>query len=60
MDTEFKTGDLVELKSGGPQMTVGFYLKPHSKWVCYWFIGSEKKESDFPKEVLKHVTKKSM
>ena len=42
---EFKAGDVVQLKSGGPLMTI--------KWIdgtealCEWFEGSKKQEQMF-------------
>lgn len=39
MDSEFEIGDLVELKSGGPVMTIG---RIHvGEAVCFWFGYSE-------------------
>ena len=47
----FKAGDVVQLKSGGPLMTVG---EVDGESVhCRWFNGSEEKASSFPAELLK-------
>ena len=52
---KLKEGDLVQLKSGGPVMTVvnpgGF-----SGWpVCNWFEGDTVKSGSFPPEALRKV-----
>jgi uncharacterized protein YodC (DUF2158 family) len=36
METKFKTGDIVRLKSGGPKMTVNGYT-PYGQVECVWF-----------------------
>jgi uncharacterized protein YodC (DUF2158 family) len=38
-DKKFKTGDVVRLRSGGPNMTVVSYGKylDGEKWACKWF-----------------------
>lgn len=33
----FKTGDLVQLKSGGPVMTVMEKVPVSDNWLCAWF-----------------------
>lgn len=51
---EFKKGDIVQLKSGGPEMTVmhtganGIY--------CVWFAGKKLEEKTFARETLIQVT----
>jgi len=35
-NTKIQAGDVVELKSGGPEMTVG-YFENGSEVTCYWF-----------------------
>ncbi len=57
--SEFKPGNVVQLKSGGPIMTVGCPddsepgdPEPDSVW-CIWFsFKGTKRESTFPKECL--------
>lgn len=53
---EFKVGDVVQLKSGGPLMTVS-YLSDKGKFTCYWFNESggayESKFAEFKPEMLK-------
>jgi uncharacterized protein YodC (DUF2158 family) len=47
----FKTGDVVQLKSGGPLMTVAEVNGDDVD--CRWFVGNEEKSSSFPSEMLK-------
>lgn len=35
--SEFKPGDLVTLKSGGPTMTFDRHIQSEGKVVCVWF-----------------------
>lgn len=53
---EFKKGDVVELKSGGPTMTVT-YLNQNGSVQCQWFPNSQEKPMwhDFPPEALKKI-----
>jgi len=48
---KYKTGDVVELNSGSPAMTV----ENNVDGICtvYWYRGKEKKIETFPKECLK-------
>ncbi|HMJ53581.1 MAG TPA: DUF2158 domain-containing protein [Polyangiaceae bacterium] len=50
-NSEFKAGDVVCLKSGGPSMTAGNMAV--GGLLCYWFAGSELKKDTFPPEILK-------
>lgn len=55
---EFQKGDVVELKSGGPKMTIqdlGDYgpMGPGDGALCVWFEKSELKESVFDVAMLK-------
>ena len=57
MDTEFKVGDVVQLKSGGPKMTIAHignyaYAGTEIKAKCVWFEGTKQKEHVFELEVL--------
>lgn len=59
MSEQFKTGDVVQLKSGGPKMTVSQAGKAAmtgklSVW-CDWFDGTKKMEGTFPPESLKRI-----
>jgi len=42
-DQTFKVGDLVQLKSGGPIMTVSeiYFHRPETKYWCQWFAASK-------------------
>lgn len=54
---QFQVGDVVELKSGGPNMTVTGTAplngKPHV--FVAWFLNGEPKAFHFPPEALKKV-----
>jgi len=55
MAEQFKAGDVVQLKSGGPKMTI----REIEEWDggprawCKWFQGSDSKEDVFPLPTLK-------
>ena len=50
---EFKTGDIVQLKSGGPNMTVGQDDLIGGKYVrCQWFSGRKLESGDFTAQSL--------
>ena len=51
---DLEIGDVVELSSGGPKMTV-HSLVSDGDVVCQWFEGNEVHEENFPKEVLRSV-----
>ncbi len=49
MRAKFDAGDLVELKSGGPVMTVNSVSEPaygddHCRYLCKWFAGKTLKK----------------
>ena len=48
---EFKVGDIVRLKSGGPKMTVEILLGD-GELKCQWFDGSELQEARFDPDVV--------
>ena len=52
MTQQFKTGDLVQLKSGGPPMTVR-ELASEGVYLCMWFSGPTLKNGSFPPDSLK-------
>lgn len=46
--TEFKVGDVVRLKSGGPSMTVVGFQKTHPSMAsCVWFLSGEELYKEF-------------
>jgi uncharacterized protein YodC (DUF2158 family) len=53
MEHAFKVGDVVQLKSGGPKMTVeyvgnyAFAGEPEYKAKCVWFEGPKRQEGVF-------------
>jgi uncharacterized protein YodC (DUF2158 family) len=49
----FKVGDVAQLKSGGPLMTVSEV--DGTVVHCRWFVGTEEKSSSFPSEMLKQA-----
>jgi uncharacterized protein YodC (DUF2158 family) len=53
-----KSGDVVQLKSGGPDMTVNFVENDGATEVagCSWFINNKKESSRFPTATLKLVS----
>ena len=48
---QFRIGDIVQLRSGGPDMTVSHIL-PSGNAFCVWFDGLERREDTFPPDVL--------
>jgi uncharacterized protein YodC (DUF2158 family) len=60
---DYKVGDIVALKSGGPSMTVtdfgDFSMSGVKQGVlCVWFDGSKKMEAVFPPDSLEHCNQK--
>jgi uncharacterized protein YodC (DUF2158 family) len=56
MTDHFNAGDVVQLKSGGPKMTVTQTGKDSvGSFVvwCAWFVENKKVEDTFPPEALK-------
>lgn len=55
MAGKFKLGDTVQLKSGGPSMTISSVSEQDpGKYYCIWFKGASRETSNFPEETLKH------
>lgn len=44
---EFEVGDIVRLKSGGPDMTVQRYDVGYEYYRCQWFAGKKLESGDF-------------
>jgi uncharacterized protein YodC (DUF2158 family) len=57
MADEIKAGDIVQLKSGGPVMTVTWVADEYGVMTasCTWFDGKKKSDATFPVTSLKHV-----
>jgi len=51
---DFEIGDVVQLRSGGPKITV-HGLVSDGDVVCQWFEGNEVHKESFPKEALKKI-----
>jgi uncharacterized protein YodC (DUF2158 family) len=51
---DFEIGDVVQLRSGGPKMTV-HSLVSDGDVVCQWFESNEVHRENFPKEALQKV-----
>jgi uncharacterized protein YodC (DUF2158 family) len=51
---DFEIGSVVQLRSGGPKMTV-HGLVSDGDVVCQWFESNQVHEENFPKEGLKKV-----
>ena len=49
---EFKVGDVVRLKSGGPKMTVDYFDSDTERALCVWFKDGERKQDHFLPETL--------
>ena len=56
MADNIKVGDVVELKSGGPKMTVGINYDAITH-NCHWFVDEEAKSDVFPLASLSLVEK---
>lgn len=59
-EPRFSKGDQVQLKSGGPEMTVdrvhtNIYDKFSGKYTCKWFSGDQLQEGEFNEETLEKV-----
>ncbi len=50
MANQFKAGDVVQLKSGGPKMTVD-KVDGEKIW-CTWFANDQPQRSPFPAEAI--------
>ncbi len=51
----FIVGDVVTLKSGGPNMTVVTPNSRHERIECGWYAGAEYKTADFDANALMKV-----
>ncbi|WP_262246984.1 YodC family protein [Parapedobacter soli] len=65
MERKFKKGDVVQLKSGGPKMTISAFLRDDDPFVdeqekrvtvfATWFEGSEMKTEKFHIDLIHSV-----
>jgi uncharacterized protein YodC (DUF2158 family) len=67
MAAKFQIGDVVRLKSGGPEMTVshitlkgstqafGPEKHEYTSYTCQWFAGSKAQHRSFREEILEPV-----
>lgn len=55
MANKFVIGDIVKLKSGGPEMTVQSHRE--SYYTCQWFAGKKLENGRFPEDSLEKVEK---
>jgi len=53
MNRRWLVGDVVRLRSFGPNMTVRSVWKPSGDTTCIWFIGDELRSGRFPAKVLR-------
>ena len=58
--TQFAIGDIVKLKSGGPDMTVRTSPGLGDKtYYCQWFAGKKLESGSFPTESLERVVREA-
>lgn len=58
--SNFNVGEIVQLKSGGPEMTVQLVPeKPTGHYKCQWFAGKKLEAGLFPFDSLKLVTQEA-
>ncbi|MDA2937027.1 DUF2158 domain-containing protein [Acidobacteria bacterium AH-259-A15] len=55
---KFKSGDIVKLKSGGPNMTVDSYVASHIR--CSWFAGNKLQMGSFEEDSLERVEEENI
>jgi len=55
-NTAFNIGDVVQLKSGGPKMTINSVRDSSGDYLCVWFRGASKEQGYFKDEVLQKVS----
>ena len=53
MSSAFKPGDCVQLKSGGPKMTVSRVTESTGRVNCEWFDGAKRQGAFFGPDSLK-------
>lgn len=56
MPSDLKMGDVVKLKSGGPEVTIGETGYNALIVTCHWFSGKDHKTAQFPLDALERYT----
>jgi len=56
MANQFQPGMVVQLKSGGPLMTISNYSQSQQQFVCQWFLEGEVKSAFFNPTSIKEVS----
>ena len=59
-NASFTAGDVVQLKSGGPPMTVCGKSATTGDVLCIWFEKTKKHDETFPTEVLKRASRRAV
>ena len=55
-ETKFKVGEIVKLKSGGPEMTIQSLPGTSNEYYyCQWFAGKKLEQGRFPTDSLERV-----
>jgi uncharacterized protein YodC (DUF2158 family) len=54
---KFAVGQIVRLKSGGPDMTVRTLPTTSENYTCQWFAGKKLEMGQFPADALEEVVK---
>ena len=52
-DETFEVGDVVQLNSGGPEMTVEHVNATDAKVTCTWFLDGQPRRSSFRLRMLR-------
>lgn len=55
-DDAFQIGDIVKLKSGGPDMTVQRLTDAYGQYTCQWFAGKKLESGNFKEASLERKT----
>lgn len=66
MNPKFSVGNVVKLKSGGPDMTITIVMNktdPTSatqrsfkgSYICEWFLGNTDNKKEFPEDALEFI-----
>jgi uncharacterized protein YodC (DUF2158 family) len=51
-ERKYKIGDTVQLKTGGPLMTVNGFAATGGRLFCVWFVDGENKSATFAPDAL--------